>query len=137
MKFIKFLRLEWGEKTLFFFSLYRVIYFRLLLNRVPFNLLIEKANEKSVKKYQVKDRLPTGRITRAVRRAGGVVPGATCLVQSLAGKVIFAREGYETTLKIGVVRKEGKAIESHAWLLCQNDVVLGRLENLEAFSIIL
>lgn len=120
-------------------ALHRVLYFRFLLHRLPFNQLLERANEISDKNFKLvrKNQLPIGKIAWAVKRAGRLVPGATCLVHSLAGKVLFAGEGYETIIKIGVVREKWGGIASHAWLLFQNDIVVGQLEDLEKFSLIL
>ncbi len=136
MRISRFFSLKREEKIIFFLSLYRVIYFRFLLSRIPFMHLIEKANKEICKKNVQGNQLSVSRISWAVRKASRFVPGATCLVQSLAGRVIFAREGYETKLKIGVVKEDGSDLQSHAWLLCQNDVVLGQLGDLEKFSII-
>jgi hypothetical protein len=48
----------------------------------------------------------------------------TCLSQALAAKVLMARYGHWGTLCIGVL-KSGNKLEAHAWLECQDDVVIG------------
>ena len=47
------------------------------------------------------------RIAWLAKHASNFVPGATCLVQALAGKVVFGLHGYEPTLVIGVKKNGG------------------------------
>lgn len=55
------------------------------------------------------------------------VPIATCLVQALAGFILFSKYGYKTSIKIGVLTENGE-FEAHAWLEQDDKVVLGESE---------
>ena len=55
-------------------------------------------------------------IARAVTRARGVVPGATCLVRALVVQTLLARRGHSAHLRLGFVRSEGRVLSGHAWV---------------------
>lgn len=78
---------------------------------------------------------PAPRIAAAVETAGRCVPGATCLVQALAGRHLLARYGYPSTLRLGVARgREKDTLLAHAWLEWQGRVLLGGdVRNYSAF----
>ena len=61
----------------------------------------------------------------AVRSASRVVPGATCLTQALAAKLVLSRRGYSSRLRIGVARGPGHRLRAHAWLEANGVVVVG------------
>ena len=63
------------------------------------------------------------RVARAVRRAAFAVPGAKCLAQALAARVLLLRRGIVTELCLGAGREEtdpGAGLQgrfvAHAWL---------------------
>jgi hypothetical protein len=65
-------------------------------------------------------------VAAAVETAGRHLPGATCLVQALAGRHLLARYGYPSTLRLGVVRgREKSTLLAHAWLEWEGRVLLG------------
>lgn len=64
-------------------------------------------------------------IAWAVRRVSDVVPGATCLTQALAARVLLSRRGYASRLRIGVTRAVGERLHAHAWLESEGAIVLG------------
>lgn len=55
------------------------------------------------------------RVVRAVRRAGSLVPGATCLVQSLAVAALLNRMGRPCDLVLGCRRRDDGWV-AHAWV---------------------
>ena len=61
----------------------------------------------------------------AVRSASRVVPGATCLTQALAAKLVLSRRGYTSRLRIGVARGPAHRLRAHAWLEASGLVVVG------------
>jgi hypothetical protein len=69
-----------------------------------------------------------------VQAAGRFVPAATCLAQALAAQVLLGRDGYESTLRIGVARGERRNFQAHAWLECQGMVVVGAVDTLPHFT---
>ena len=52
----------------------------------------------------------------AVARAALVVPGATCLVQSLALEALLRRRGCPARLCVGFARGAGRDLAGHAWV---------------------
>lgn len=69
----------------------------------------------------------------AVQASGRIIPGATCLTQALATRILLARRGYATKLQIGIARGETGTFEAHAWVEYEGDVVVGKLHDLERF----
>ena len=60
-------------------------------------------------------------------------PGATCLTQALAGRILLARAGHLSELRIGVRKSPGTGFEAHAWLEHGGQVVLGGLDDLSRY----
>lgn len=135
MKLINFFRLESNEKIVFFQSVYWLWYFRIRLHHRPFNSLIQQANNKS-SQYLINSKstkLMANRIAWLAKRASNFVPGATCLVQALAGKVVFGLHGYEPMLVIGVKKSDLGDIHSHAWLEYDGQIIIGNLEDIDEY----
>ncbi|MFT3966509.1 MAG: lasso peptide biosynthesis B2 protein [Sphingobium sp.] len=54
---------------------------------------------------------------RAVGQAARIVPGATCLPQAVAGRILCAAIGQATLIRIGVRRDGAGKVMAHAWLV--------------------
>jgi Transglutaminase-like superfamily len=65
------------------------------------------------------------RVVWAVTSASRYAPWATCLTQALTAKVMLARNGHESTLRLGVARSEAGRFQAHAWVENNGSVVLG------------
>src|SRR5687767_4024900 len=61
----------------------------------------------------------------AVERVSRAIPGATCLTQALAARLLLSRRGHASRLKIGVTRPAGERLRAHAWLESEGRIVLG------------
>jgi len=68
------------------------------------------------------------KIAWAVGAIARRVPRATCLTQALATRWMLERRNVPATLRIGVARSSGRAIEAHAWLECHGRIVIGEAE---------
>lgn len=68
---------------------------------------------------------PISRLVWAVTAVSHYLPGSTCLAQALAAQVLLARSGYQSRVEIGVAKDEPSRFEAHAWLVCEDRVVLG------------
>jgi len=68
------------------------------------------------------------RVAAAVRRASQRVPGASCLVQALAGSWMLERRGIASRIRIGVDKESGR-FSAHAWLTVDDVIVLGGAES--------
>jgi hypothetical protein len=64
---------------------------------------------------------PINRIVWAVQAACRRIPGATCLVSSLALQRVLSRHGHVSELQIGVARN-GATFAAHAWIVCEGEV---------------
>ena len=73
-------------------------------------------------------------VVRTVQIASRFVPAATCLTQALAAQVLLGREGYDSSLRIGVARRERGKLQAHAWVECEGKVVIGQTESLPTFT---
>jgi hypothetical protein len=66
-----------------------------------------------------------GDVVWAVAGVSRYVPGATCLTQALAARVLLARRGQQTQLRLGVARSAAGEFQAHAWVEWQGRVVIG------------
>jgi hypothetical protein len=71
---------------------------------------------------------PPERLVWAITTASRRVTGASCLTQSLAAQILFARHGHPAQLRIGVARDGIGKLEAHAWIESQGRVVIGEPE---------
>jgi Transglutaminase-like superfamily len=67
---------------------------------------------------------PPARIGSTVAAVSAFVPGASCLTQALATRVLLADEGHSSRLRLGMARIEGR-LQAHAWLESEGAVVVG------------
>ena len=65
------------------------------------------------------------RIAWGVAAASRLVPGASCLMQALAGQYLLARRGSASKISIGIEKGTGNELKAHAWLMSGNHIVLG------------
>ena len=64
-------------------------------------------------------------IVWAVKAVARFVPGATCLTQAIAVQALLARAGHSSRLEIGVSKEASRDLEAHAWVSCNNRIVIG------------
>ncbi|MEN6552689.1 MAG: lasso peptide biosynthesis B2 protein [Methanobacterium sp.] len=112
-------------------SLFWVLCVRLMIWIFPFHQVqkrVQKKSSSSSRKDSKPDPgVPIHRIRFMIQMAARYVPSSTCLVQALAGHILFSKYGYTTLIKIGVLNQDGQ-FEAHAWLEHDDDVVLGESE---------
>lgn len=68
------------------------------------------------------------RIAWAVTAASRYVVKATCLTRALTLQVLLQKQGYDATLRIGVIRNEESLLQAHAWVESQGKVLIGGSE---------
>jgi hypothetical protein len=102
---------------------------RMLLWLLPFKRLvwlIERTALRSARVAPVRLREDTHvKIAWSVTTAARYVPRATCLTQAMAAQWLFAWFGHPTVLRVGVAKKNAKALRAHAWLESEGRVVVG------------
>ncbi len=74
------------------------------------------------------------RLSRLIIGASRLIPFTTCLSQTLAGKILFAENGYDTELHIGVNNDTSVGFEAHAWLSLDGSIILGHLPDLNRYK---
>lgn len=79
-------------------------------------------------RWRSSEALSAHRIVWAVRSAARFVPRSTCLVQALAAQGLLIRHGYRPCLTIGVRKNECEGFGAHAWVTCEDEVVIGGQE---------
>ncbi len=67
------------------------------------------------------------RVRRRITLAARFVPGASCLPQALAGRILLAWRGYSSEIHLGVKAEPSGQIAAHAWLTSGEEIVLGDL----------
>jgi hypothetical protein len=77
------------------------------------------------RKRQVQDLQPVERVVWAVRTAARYIPAATCLTQALVTQSLLMRCGYSSQLHIGVIKSSDRVFGAHAWVQCDDRVVIG------------
>jgi len=65
------------------------------------------------------------RVRFAVQRASLRVPGASCLVQAIAGSQMLQSRGIASRIRIGIGKKHSTLLSAHAWLTVGDTIVLG------------
>jgi hypothetical protein len=64
-------------------------------------------------------------IVWAVRAVSRYVPNATCLTQALVVQRFLIRSGHRCRLRLGVSKDAVRGFEAHAWVECDERVVIG------------
>jgi hypothetical protein len=79
-------------------------------------------------------RFSVERVEWAVRAVGRRIPRATCLSQALALHHLLAREGYASSIHIGVAKEVGAKFEAHAWVEHDGVTLLSSASELAHYS---
>jgi Transglutaminase-like superfamily len=100
---------------------------RLGLWIVPFRSVRSSLDRWSRRRART-DSVGVDRIGRLVSVAAEFVPGATCLVQSLAAQALMVRHGHPAQVRIGVAT--GDRFAAHAWVESDGRLVFGHFDPL-------
>jgi hypothetical protein len=79
--------------------------------------------------------LKPNRVVRSIARALPFTWHCTCLTQALAGWIMLTRHGAVSRIRIGVAPPENQRFRAHAWLECDDRVILGDI-GLEPYNVI-
>jgi len=126
--FLSFLKLPFWEKKIALETLFWVIRIRIMIWMLSF-ATVQNRVQNIARNYNsiTKNEISMSRLRIMVMAASRYVPRATCLVQALAGYILFSKYGYNPSIKIGVLTENGE-FEAHAWLEHGEKVVLGESE---------
>lgn len=71
----------------------------------------------------------------AVENSARLMPGgAKCLAKALTTQVLMERRGCDCDFKIGVAKTKEGALEAHAWIEKDEQVIMGQLPDLDRFK---
>jgi hypothetical protein len=118
----RFSHLSRQERTLVFHAVLALLAVRLSLAWLSLRTLQRLAVSIP---WRSGEALSAHRIVWAVRSAARFVPRSTCLVQALAAQALLTRHGYRPRLTIGVTKNECEPFGAHAWVTCEDEVVIG------------
>lgn len=123
----RFLRLPIGEKKLHFKAMSLVVVTRIGLWLLPYRMV-----EKSVAFIASRAKMNGDAdwklirsVSSSVKSCSKYVPHATCLTQALAARTLLRLNGYDSELKIGVV-KDAANLAAHAWIEIDGRIVIGK-----------
>ena len=128
----KFLLLSLRKKQLILIAFSILIFIKILLCFLSFNLLSKITNKiKSQKsfldKYSEKEIIWS---MNAISNHIGFVKN--CLVKSLAAKILLALSGLESSLNVGV-KKESNILDVHAWLERNGNIIIGETQPIKNY----
>ena len=77
------------------------------------------------------------RIGWAIDAAARLIRVRSCLSDALAADVMLCRRGYQSTLRLGVKKRQQGTVtvEAHAWVECDGSIVAGRLDTLDEYRV--
>ena len=118
----RFLRLSRIDQTLLLQAAFSILAVRLALRFLSFERLREL-----VARWAGRATTPvtSDRIVWAVEAAARHIPASSCLSKALAAQTLLTRQGYSSQLMIGVAKDEASGLEAHAWITCQDQVLIG------------
>lgn len=116
-----------------FFTLTTV---NLLLKFLPVNRLQKMISSQTGKKQCTSDDLPViHRIVKAIEIANRNASGKfSCMAKALSGYYLLTKHNIPVEMCVGVKLGLPGQLDSHAWILYQGEVVLGRLDDLSAYT---
>jgi hypothetical protein len=122
----KLIRLAAAERRLLANALVLVAAMRLALWLLPFRAVRSLVAAWSKRGSNgAPDPAVAARIAWAVTVSSRYVPGATCLTQALAAKLLLRRNRQPAVVRIGVARSEAGKFEAHAWVESDGKIIVG------------
>ena len=119
---MRFLRLPGAERALLLQAAFFILLVRLALRFLSVERLQALACH-----WAGRAAIPviSDRIVWAVEAAARHIPASTCLSKAVAAQALLARHGYTAQLMIGVVKDDACRLEAHAWITCQDRILIG------------
>ena len=134
-KLHKFRQISAADKWLVVRAAFWLGIARIMLAVMPFRRLSERlaANPNATADQPRLEFLE--RVGFSVRAAANNVPWlSNCFPQAIAARMLLRRQGYSTTIHLGVEKGGNGDIAGHAWLTCGETVVVGG-EDLERYTV--
>ena len=130
----KFWQLPADDKWLVVRAAFWLGIVRIMLVVMPFRRLSERLAVERENSPPQPNAEYLGRVGFAVRAAANNVPWrSNCFPQAIAARMLLRRQGYATTIHLGVEKNGEGDIAGHAWLTCGETVVVGG-EDLDRYT---
>ena len=125
-KLARFRQLPVADRWLLIRAIFWLGIARIILLAMPFRRLSERLATEANQPATQPDPALLQRVGFAVRAADNNVPWRSdCFPQAIAARMLLKRQGYATTIHLGVEKAQGGDIAGHAWLTCGDEVVTG------------
>ena len=121
----RFVSLPAVERGLLLRAAFVVGAIRLALWLLPFRRVLHAVLGLERSGRLATSRPTVGRLVWAIQVASRFVPVATCLTQALALQWLLMRSGHASRIHIGVKKGAGARFEAHAWVECNDQIVIG------------
>jgi len=132
---VRFLRCRSRERRLLLRAALVLAIVRAGLSLLPFKTTLRLMRRlQRPQRVRNSEPLQAREIAWGVRAASRLIPGATCLTQALAGRILLGRAGYGSELRIGVCKHAERGFEAHAWLEHGGETLLGELGDPSRFA---
>ena len=132
----KLLNLKPPERRLLVRATLLLAAIRIALWTLPFAYVCRRFNRRQPAAPDLAA-FPVKRLAWAVEVAARRIPRASCLTQALVLQCLLGRAGRESCVHIGVAKKTTGRFESHAWVECGGEILIGDNGELERYSPIL
>jgi hypothetical protein len=132
----KLLSLKSGDRRLLVRATLLLAATRIALWTLPFAYVCRRFNRRQTAAPEVAA-FPVKRLAWAVEVAARRIPRASCLTQALVLQYLLGQAGRESCVHIGVAKKTAGRFESHAWVECGGEILIGDNGELERYSPIL
>jgi hypothetical protein len=111
-----------------------VVTVRTGLRLLPFDVLCRLLDRRARMRPAVPDSRP--HVAWAVGAVSRRLRGTRCLAEALTAHTMLRRHGHDATLRIGARSAAPAAIEAHAWVECDGEVVAGRVPGIEDYALL-
>lgn len=133
---MKFHQLTFSDKKIHVSALWNLIVARTALTILPFASVWKHYNkhveQDSDTRAYVDQTVKT--VAQAVERIANHIPGTACLPRALVVQKMLYNYGYRSQIHIGARKDDDGQFTAHAWVVRDEMIIIGYLDNLNTFS---
>ena len=124
-KMLRFIQLSGEDRAMLLRAFSSLVAWRMGLWLLPVRTLRQQAR---ALKRRMRSEHTVDQVVWAISTAARYIPAATCLTQALAAQSLLTRNGHCSQLHIGFAKGPDREFGAHAWVECDDRVVLGGSE---------
>jgi hypothetical protein len=117
----RLLQLPRHQRRLLFLAFWALLVSRVSLLFMP----LSKVRRLVARSAAAPQGVSINEVAWAVAGVSSIVPRANCLCRAVAVEAMLRNAGHQPTIEFGVAKDPTKAFEGHAWVRCDNRVVIG------------